>query len=63
MNFHKDNLEALQKFQQMLNAEPDQADVRRARRGPRRRDRPPRHQAREHHDRGWRGRRTAHEAH
>jgi hypothetical protein len=23
MNFHKDNLEALQKFQQMLNAEPD----------------------------------------
>ena len=27
MNFHKDNLEALQKFQQMLNAEPDAAGV------------------------------------
>jgi hypothetical protein len=27
MNFHKDNLEALQKFQQMLNAEPDQAGI------------------------------------
>ena len=27
MNFHKDNLEALQKFQQMLNAEPDAAGI------------------------------------
>ena len=27
MNFHKDNLEALQKFQQMLNAEPDPLGV------------------------------------
>ncbi len=27
MNFHKDNLEALQKFQQMLNAEPDQLGI------------------------------------
>jgi hypothetical protein len=27
MNFHKDNLEALQKFQQMLNAEPDELGI------------------------------------
>ena len=27
MNFHKDNLEALQKFQQMLNTSPDQVGL------------------------------------